>query len=226
LEETLEEPQPQEYVDPRDSLVLSREKDFGDYGERRKALLKAGEKWFKARVNKWRKYRVIPELKFGKTQVVFPEGREFRFGGTRLRFKGPLFHGIEYSRVGWIFSIVVEHGGEKLIHSSDLNGPVIEDYAQWIAEEDPHVLFLDGPMTYMLGYTLNLINFNRTLQNALKIVRETPSCRLLIYDHHLPRESKFMERTRPIWETAKKEGKKVTTAAELLGKKPACLLSS
>jgi len=62
-------------------------------------------------------------------EVRFPEGRTFRFGSTRVSFTGPMFHGIEFSRVGWVFATVVEHGGEKLIHSSDLNGLMIEDYA-------------------------------------------------------------------------------------------------
>jgi len=141
---------------------------------------------------------------------------------VRLRFKGPLFHGIEYSRVGWVFSTIVEYGGEKLVHSSDLNGPVIEDYARWIIEEKPDILILDGPMTYMLGYTLNLINFNRTLENALNIV-ENAECKLVIYDHHLPREPKFRERTKTVWEKARKLGVKMVTAAELLRKTPAVL---
>jgi predicted metallo-beta-lactamase superfamily hydrolase len=53
--------------------------------------------------------------------------------------------------VGWVFSTVIEHGGQKLIHSSDLNGPIIEDYPEWTIRENPDLLVLDGPMTYMRG---------------------------------------------------------------------------
>lgn len=49
---------------------------------------------------------------------------------------------------------MIEHGGQKLIHSSDLNGPIIEDYPEWIIRENPDLLVLDGPMTYMRGYLL------------------------------------------------------------------------
>jgi len=147
-------------------------------------------------------------------RVVYPEGREFAFGGTRLRFTGPLFHGIEFSRLGWVFATVIEHGGEKLIHSSDLGGPIIEDYADWIIEEDPTYLILDGPMTYMLGYTLNMVNFRRALANARRIVEEV-DFEFMVWDHHLPREPRFRERTREVWELAGRLGKRVVTAREL-----------
>ena len=222
LEEVLEEPKPAEYPDPAKTLHAALTKNFGDYSRRRAEVLKQGEKWFKGRVEKWRKAKRIPALKLSEVEVKFDEVGRLKLNGTTLRFKGPLFHGVEYSRVGWVFSTIIEYGGEKLLHSSDLNGPVIEDYAQWIISEKPDVLILDGPMTYMLGYTLNLINFSRTLENALKIVEEA-GCRLIIYDHHLPREPKFQERTKAVREKAERLGVKIATAAELLGKIPAVL---
>ena len=222
FEEVLEKPKSGEYEDPTRSLAICMKKDFKDYSERRRVLLNQGRKWFFQRVKKWNRYRWIPELDLDKVKVRFPEGKEFSFGDTRLRFTSPLFHGIEFSRVGWVFSTIVEYGNMKLIHSSDLNGPIIEDYAEMIVREDPDILILDGPMTYMLGYTLNMINFRRTVENALKIVEETKA-KIIIYDHHLPREPKFRERTIEVWEKAKKLGKKIYTAAEFLGKKPAVL---
>lgn len=213
------------YGNPLDELPLSRSMRFGSYDGRRRALLRKGEEWFAKRARKWGSWRRIPELAAERFKVEFPEGKEFKFGCTRLRFTKPLFHGIEFSRVGWVFATIVERGKEKLIHSSDLNGPIIEDYAEWIIRENPSALILDGPMTYMLGYTLNLINFRRALSNALRIIEETDA-ELIIYDHHLPREPKFKERTKEVWRLAEKLNKRVLTAAELLGKEPAVLSSS
>ncbi len=220
LEEVMEEPSPRDWRDVFEDLKIAKSKDFGDYSERRAYLLEKGREWFRRRVEKWREYRRIPELDLEGVKVRFAEGKTFRFGETVVRFTKPLFHGIEYSRVGWVFATVVEYGGWKFLHSSDLNGPIIEDYAEWIIEEDPDVLILDGPMTYMLGYTLNLINFNRALENAARIVEETDA-KVIIYDHHLPREPRFKERTFKIWELGEKLGKKVLTAAEYKGLKPA-----
>ena len=133
-----------------------------------------------------------------------------------------MFHGIEFSRVGWVFYTIVEYETEKFVHSSDLNGPVIEDYAQQIIRENPQVLVLDGPMTYMFGYLLNRINLNRAVENAVEIVRSIDA-ELIIYDHHLPRERRFRERTEKVWSTAKEANKEVMTAAEFLGKEPSVL---
>jgi hypothetical protein len=218
FERRLREPSLNDYEDPLINLKSSK-RNFGGYQRRREELLEKGRRWFENRVEKWREWKRIPEMKSGKFELRFAEGKVFRLGKTKLRFSQPFFHGIEYSRVGWVFSTVVEFKGEKLIHSSDLNGPIIEDYAEWIIEENPDILILDGPMTYMLGYTLNLINFRRSVENVLRILREADT-EILIYDHHLPREPKFKERTIEVWEEAKKRGKKILTAAEYLGKVP------
>ena len=218
----LEKPSPKHFENPLEKLEIARSKRFEGYQRRREELLKKGEEWFWKRVEEWNSHPRIPEMRLGKTEIRFADRKEFRFGKTRIRFTEPLFHGIEFSRIGWVFSTVIEYKEEKLIHTSDLNGPVIEDYAEWIIRENPSVLILDGPMTYMLGYTLNLVNFRRCLENALRIVRETDA-RVIIYDHHLPREPKFRERTREVWELARKCGKTVLTAAEFLGKKPVVL---
>ncbi|RLG02280.1 MAG: MBL fold metallo-hydrolase, partial [Thaumarchaeota archaeon] len=107
---------------------------------------------------------------------------------------------------------------------SDLEGPVIEDQAQRIIEEDPNILIVDGPSTYLIPYMLNLINLRRAIENMCKIIKSVNS-ELIIYDHHLPREPKYRERVKEVYETAENEKKKVITTAEYLGKEPAVLMS-
>ena len=230
LETMLEEPKTKELkefkkLNPMEDLNIAKKKDFGDYQKRRAELLEKGKKWFFNRVKKWCESKKIPEMKFKDVEVRFMDDREFRLGKTKLRFTKPLFHGIEFSRVGWVCSTVIEFEEEKFIHSSDLNGPIIEDYAEWIINENPQVLILDGPMTYMLGYTLNLINFRRTIENACRILKES-EIELIIYDHHLPREPRFKERTKEVWDTARRLKKKAFTCAEFLGKELAVFESS
>ena len=218
LNDVLGRPQEAEYHNPLSSLRVARETSFGDYDKRRKELLGKGYEWFMRRAEKWSTWPVIPEVSFKKIKVMYPEDKEVSIGGVRLRFTEPLFHGVEFSRVGWVFATIVEHRGESIMHTSDINGPIIEDYAELIIREDPDVLILDGPMTYMFGYMLNRVNLSRAIRNALRIVSET-STRLIIYDHHLPREAKFRERTKEVWEAARRCGKRLLTAAELLGMK-------
>lgn len=222
LEQVLLEPSREDYRNPLEDLPHARGKDFGDYGRRRRELLSGGLRWFEERAERWSRCGRIPELKSDRAEVRFADGKELKFGKTRVRFTPPLFHGIEFSRIGWVFATVIERGREKLIHSSDLNGPIIEDYADWIIRESPDVLILDGPATYMLGYTLTRTTLRRAVENAVRILEET-DLELMLYDHHLPREPKFRERTKEVWEAGRRERKMVLTAAEYLGKRPACL---
>jgi hypothetical protein len=220
LGKILEEPRAAVYGNPLDDIPRARDKDFGDYNRRRRELFKKGLKWFRGRANRWNSARWIPELEFDEIEVKFPEGKEFRFGRTVLRFTPPLFHGIEFSRVGWVFATVIERGREKLLHSSDLDGPIIEDYTEWIIRENPRVLVLDGPMSYMFGYLTTRTTMERAVANATRILEQS-DVELMIYDHHLPREPKFKEWTKNVWDAGKRLGKEVLTAAEFLGKKPA-----
>lgn len=218
LGEVLQERKRKTYNDPLNDIPCARDKDFGDYNRRRRELFKKGRKWFQNRVKNWNSAKLIPELTFNDIEVRFPEGKEFKFGRTKLRFTQPLFHGIEFSRVGWVFATVVERGKEKLIHSSDLSGIYIEDYAKWLIREDPHVLVLDGPPTYM-AFMLIRTNLNRCVENTCEVINQSKNLKLMLYDHHLLREKKYRERTQKVWEAANKKGVKIMTAAEYLGRK-------
>ena len=219
LGDVLRECKRKTYSDPLDDIPRARDKDFGDYNRRRRELFGKGRKWFRGRVENWNSAKLIPELEFKDIEIKFPEKREFEFGRTKLRFTKPMFHGIEFSRVGWVFATVVERGEEKLIHSSDLSGIYIEDYAKWLIQEDSRVLILDGPPTYM-GFMLIRTNLNRCIENTCEVIDKSKKLKLMLYDHHLLREKKYKERTRKVWESASKKEVEVMTAAEYLGKKP------
>ena len=222
LKEVLEQKEAKEYSNPLDELKHSMSVNFGDYAERRRELLRKGVKWFRKRVKNWNSWLRIPELESKKLTVKFADGKSFKFGNTNVKCTPCLFHGIEFSRVGWVFALTVQHGSEKLLYSSDLDGPIIEDYADWIIKENPSVLILDGPMTYMFGYLLTRTTLNRVILNVCRIIEET-DVSLVIFDHHLPREPKFKQRLCRVYELATEKEKKVLTAAEYLGRKPKVL---
>ncbi|OYT67757.1 MAG: MBL fold metallo-hydrolase [Candidatus Wolframiiraptor sp. EX4484-121] len=222
LEELMKPRKEKTYPDPMEDLPLARSRRYGDYEERKRELLRLGKRWFRKRVERWNKMPLIPEMKFKRCEVRFADGRSFRFGGTEVRFTKPQFHGIEYARVGWVISTIITCRGEKLIHTSDLEGPVIEDQAQRIIDENPDILIVDGPSTYLIPYMLNLINLRRAIENMCRIIEETDT-KLIIYDHHLPREPRYPERVKKVYESAKRRRKKVLTAAEYMGKRPVVL---
>ena len=222
FEKLLRPPPKINFPDPLSKLPVAAHKEYGNYQKRKKQLLRKGKAWFRSTANLWKKGEWVPEFSLGGTKVLFADGKSTKIGDTRIRFTAPLFHGIEYDRVGWMLALVCEHKGAKFLYSSDLQGPQIEDYADWIIKENPNILILDGPATYLLGYMLNKINLARAISNAIRILKETTS-QDIIYDHHLTRGPRFRERISKLYKIAREEKKTFLTAAEWLGQEPLVL---
>jgi len=210
------------FNDPLKALPFAMSKDYGDYKSRKLELLEKGKIWFNKLTDVWKKGPWILDFKQDHFEVKIADGRSFKRGETNVGFTGPMFHGIEYDRVGWVIGLKLEYKGRRLIYSSDLHGPTIEDYAKWIIDEDPDVLILDGPATYLFGYMVNRINLERAIENICDILRNTKKG-VIIYDHHLLRDIRYKSRLEKAYLVAKKEKKTLFTAAEWLGYEPLIL---
>ena len=205
-----------EIKDPLEDLPLAIARDFGDYRPRRDELLTKGRAWFEKLIALWRSEPWVCPFALGEEEILFADNREFKAGSTTVRFSSPLFHGIELERLGWVISMILECQGTKILYTSDLQGPIIEDYADWIVRENPDLLILDGPTIYLLGFMLNQTNFRRVIINLSSILKSINS-QIIIYDHHLPRDVHFKERMAEIYEIARREKRTLITAAEWLG---------
>lgn len=194
----------EEYPDPLDALPRARKSGAPE------ELRKKWRKRFRGLVRLWERGPWIsPEPFAGR--VVYADGKTFRVGETIVRFTEPLFHGVEYAGPGWVLAVVVEHGGKKFLYSSDLQGPIVEDYAAWIADEAPDILVLDGPATYLRGPLQSADTLKRALRNCVEAVRGAGGA---ILDHHLAREPKFRESCREAFRAG------AITGAEALGVPP------
>ncbi|MFW5952705.1 MAG: MBL fold metallo-hydrolase [Candidatus Natronoplasma sp.] len=206
------EPDQKNYQDPLDQLPLLKEIEGGDYEQRRKELHEKWRKNFFKRTEMWNEEKHVEEP---LENVHYADGETIRVGRTTIRFTDPLFHGIEYSKTGWVLALIVERGTDKFIYTSDIQGPTIEDYAEWIIHEDPDFLIVDGPATYLLGYMLNNFNLNRSIKNVSHII-ERCDFETMLYDHHLTRESNFRGKTEDVWNAAEGTEGKVVTFREYL----------
>lgn len=208
--------------DPMESLPLASRIDYGSYRERKKELLEKGRRWLEGLIERWREGPWVNEERLKKEGIYLAEEKLVQVGATKVKFTPPLFHGVEYDRVGWVTALVVERSGAKLVYASDLQGPSIEDYAHWIVSENPHILVLDGPATYLFGYMLNKINLQRAIGNLIYLLKRI-SPYVFIYDHHLLRDQRYRERTARVYQFAQKKNKKILTAAEWYHYKPLIL---
>ena len=216
LSDFLNEPKVKVFRDIFDDLEEAKRKDFGAYNGRRRELMDKGRKWFKKRAEKWARSKWIPEMKLQDCEIRFAEGKTYKFGKTEVRFTGPLFHGIEYSRVGWVFSTIIENGGEKLLHSSDVEGFVSGEQVRFVRESKPDILICDGPMTYMLGNRFGEEDLENSLRNLASLVKAGFLSDLII-DHHLLRDLEWRARIQPLLDLAEGYGVRVSTAARFMG---------
>jgi len=210
---------------PTAGLREAMRRSYGEYQSRRDELLAKGHEWFEGLRRMWTTEPWIPEMADRRTRVRFADGESIGRGGTRLRFSRPLFHGIEYARLGWVIAVAVEYGRSKVLYTSDIQGPTIEDYGSWILREDPDVLILDGPPTYLFGFMVNRINLTRAVRNLVRIVRAS-SARVILLDHHPARESRYRERLAEVYDEARGMRRRVLTVAEWFDLEPLALTLS
>jgi hypothetical protein len=153
----------------------------------------------------------------GKAERVEPcDGKDYTFGGTRVRFSKPVCHGTD-PRLGYVVGVLVEEGEERFLFTSDVEGPSRREQQAFILESRPTLLYVDGPMTYLLGYRYSTASLEKSIRALLRIVRECPLEALLL-DHHLLRDLAWETRVRKVIDAAGEEGVKVETAAGFSGR--------
>ena len=150
-------------------------------------------------------------------RLEIADGKSFTFGETTITFSKAVCHGTN-PRLGYVTETCIKSGGEKFLHTSDVEGPSLEDQIAFILNEKPDILFVDGPMTYMLGYRYSFKSLEISNSNLVKAIRET-SVHTLVLDHHFLRDINYKMRMKPVYEEAQKRGVKVMTAAEFSGRK-------
>ncbi len=150
-------------------------------------------------------------------RIDVAEENSLRVGDTVVKFSKAVTHGAD-ARLGYVVEVYVSDGKTSFLHSSDVEGPVNEEQVEFILEMNPEVLFLDGPMTYMLGYRLSQDHLRRSVKLVERIVDET-DVRKIVWDHHLLRDLHFRSKIAGALEHASGRGVKIMTAAEFLGER-------
>ncbi|MHC1566547.1 MAG: MBL fold metallo-hydrolase [Candidatus Syntropharchaeia archaeon] len=169
----------------------------------------------KEKINRSQRERASYFLERISVKPEIADGKEYEYGSTFIRFSEPVYHGTN-PRLGYVVEVSISHGKEKFVHSSDVEGPSIEDQARFVIEEDPDVLILDGPMTYMLGFRYSKKSLELSIENMIKIITET-KIKVLVPDHHFTRDLNYAERITPVYKCALEKGVEVITAAEYAG---------
>jgi predicted metallo-beta-lactamase superfamily hydrolase len=150
-------------------------------------------------------------------KLEIADGKSFKLGKTSINFSKAVCHGTN-PRLGYVTEVSIKSNHEKFLHTSDVEGPSLGEQIEFILNEKPDVLFVDGPMTYMLGYRYSYKSLEITNNNLVKVIKET-NFHTLVLDHHFLRDLNYKARIKPVYEAAEKYEVKVITAAEFSGRK-------
>lgn len=130
-------------------------------------------------------------------EIVYCDEQSFDFGNTKIKFSEAFPHGPEGIRLGFVIMTTVEEK-EKILHASDVQGPVSEDAKNYIISENPDFLIMDGPPSYFLGYRFSKRNMEKAEENLVEIIKKT-DCEIIL-DHHLLRDKKYKEKFNRVYE--------------------------
>ncbi|MGQ9465135.1 MAG: hypothetical protein ACUVQ4_05455 [bacterium] len=117
--------------------------------------------------------------------VIIADGNCYNFGHTKIEFSKPVFHGLS-DRLGYVLMVMIEED-TKFIFSSDIQGPLNQEPVNFILENQPDTLFLDGPATYLLGSYYKKSDIDCASNYLKKIINES-RIKNLVIDHHLLRD--------------------------------------
>jgi hypothetical protein len=148
--------------------------------------------------------------------IEIADGKDFSHGSTKITFSPAVYHGTN-PRLGYVVEVSISCGREKMLFTSDVEGPSVADQVDFILQENPDLLILDGPMTYMLGFRYSQKSLELSIENINRIITET-SVKTVLVEHHFMRDLKYKERIPEVYECAAENDVTVMTAAEYLGR--------
>ncbi len=145
-------------------------------------------------------------------EVKIADSRSFEFDNTLITFSSPVPHGTD-SKLGFVLEVCIDDGKEKFAFSSDVEGVALDEQLKWLIEFDAEIVFVDGAMTYMLGYKYSFKNLERSIRNLITLI-EKSSVKKLILDHHLTRDLEWKKRMSDVINFGIDHGVDVISAAK------------
>ncbi len=158
----------------------------------------------------------LSKLQQEKVHVEYCDNKNFKKGSTEIIFSMAVFHGTS-PKLGYVVEVFIKEGRQSFLFSSDVEGPGIKEQAEFILDCNPKITYIDGPMTYMLGYRYSGASLQASIKNLLKIVENT-QVNTLILDHHLLRDLRWRDYMNEVSEACRQKGCEFLSAALYSGK--------
>jgi predicted metallo-beta-lactamase superfamily hydrolase len=166
---------------------------------------------FSQRRRGWMFQRFVKKL---GSKCEIADGQTFQFGRTKLKISEPVPHGEEESQLGWVLMTTIGYDDEKMMHASDVQGPMARSTARIIVKEKPDLIVLGGPPLYLEGVKVEKASILKGLENAAWVAAKVPT---VIFEHHLLRSGNSREKARVVYDSAAEANHRVFSASDYLG---------
>lgn len=148
-------------------------------------------------------------------KILIGDGKEFRFNNTTINISPPVMHGHD-ARLGYVIMVLIEHGGESVLFTSDVEGFLDEASVSFASRLSPDVVLADGPPTYLAGYKVPASIVEMSLENTTRALCASEP--VLALDHHLVRDPGYLRYYEALLESCPRL--RVTEASRLAGLQP------
>ena len=148
-------------------------------------------------------------------EILVGDGASFQFDNIEIICSKAVCHGVS-NKLGMVIEVAIKEGAEKFLFTSDVQGMPLEEQILFILEQNPDIIFMDGPMTYLLNYRYRSEDLAHSLLNILRVINETKISKFILV-HHLLRDLNYKNHLDEIFAT-NLGNTEILTAAEFAGK--------
>jgi len=150
-------------------------------------------------------------------EVRYADRLSVDLGSVEMVFSNPVYHGLDAAR-GFVIQVCVRDD-ERFVYTSDVQGPALKEQVEFVLQERPDTLYVDGQVTYMLPEAYSEKYVETTCSNLAEVIQRT-GVKKVILDHHLTRDLHYRDRLAPVYRAAEEAGVSAQSAAEFLGLTP------
>jgi hypothetical protein len=148
-------------------------------------------------------------------EILIGDGFTFKFDEVEIVCSKPVCHGVS-NNLGMVIEVAVQEGTEKFLFSSDVQGMPLDEQLTFVLQQNPDIIFMDGPMTYILNYRYRPEDLAHSIKNILRVINETKVSKFIL-DHHFLRDLNYKNYLEEIFAT-NLGNTQILTAAEFLEK--------
>ncbi|HFC49120.1 MAG TPA: hypothetical protein ENJ59_00120 [Thermofilum sp.] len=138
-------------------------------------------------------------------KIVIGEGANIKLGNTVIKGLGPLPHGSENTKLGYVVAFLVEYEDEKIIFAPDVQGPISNSALNALLGVKPSLVVVGGPPVYLEAVKLSREDVERGINNLRSLIAKSN----VIVSHHLLRVAD--------WKKYVGEDAKILTYADVRG---------